>query len=820
MVANMSAQQALVRDLASSGLTFADLGAREVTPPELAATNSPTMNVNGFVIPYYGLDGKALPFYRVKLLNVEPKYKQPKGTPNHVYYPRHFLNCLHNLRAHANGCPPFIVVTEGEKKAACAVKNGFPTVGLGGVDSWRNRTLVLPGDVKLTAKTSGKNKTIQAQLQNTKDSLNIEEDISLAEGLYDLIDLSIREGLYIVIIFDTDVLTGGLLKPDVQRAAAMLGYKLRHEGVPLDHIKQVILPAAEKPGQKMGLDDFLMEYSADDLFDMIENSINSRESFPRHPNPRAYINHLLNKGRISRDECQEIALAILTELDARGRRLWAEGLEAPYFFDETTYKLMPAAMLSKTNEPLHESPFGRYLYQEFGLSGGDSRVLGWLASQFTGEKPVDDVEPQRIIAIPPDNPDNIALQISDSEFALVTPDPKSPVRVLTNGSEGLLFEQDQVEPISPQELMQTIGEMRNQTGTYQPWWVDVLKTTKIIGPNVHEICALLYYLSPWLYRWRNIQLPIEVLHGEPNSGKSSLLGLRLQILSGRPELRNVPTDIKDWYASVANAGGLFVVDNVQFTDRNLRQRLSDELCRIVTAPAPFIEMRKLYTTTGQARVPVQCTFAFTAIQQPFNNPDIIQRSAIFQMEAHESMNNAWVGAQLSRFGGRTRWVAHHLLVLHKFLNRACQPGVWKPGQEVSHRLAYYEQSLNIMCDVLQINKDHHLPVGWLAETLVGQTRKELEEADWTIKGLKSFLEEMGYDQPKKGNIMWSRFTATEIVDWAQLHDEFQKNVTLSNARKLGRYMQSHKVIIKGSTGITEYGIAGNKQVYTYYPIKK
>lgn len=41
-VANLASAQALVKDLATSGLTFNDLSAREVTPPELAATNSPT----------------------------------------------------------------------------------------------------------------------------------------------------------------------------------------------------------------------------------------------------------------------------------------------------------------------------------------------------------------------------------------------------------------------------------------------------------------------------------------------------------------------------------------------------------------------------------------------------------------------------------------------------------------------------------------------------------------------------------------------------------------------------------------------------------
>jgi len=814
-----AADAASLTDLSSSGLTFKDLNARAVTPPELAATNSPVQGVQGYVIPYYDITGKAIPFYRVKLINYEPKYKQPRGTANHVYYPPGFRQCLEALKKRCtNGLQPFVLLTEGEKKAACGTKYGFPTLGLGGVDSWKSKTLTLPGDVKLTAANQGKKKVIMATMQSTKDAASLTENVQLAEGLSDLIDMVVNEGLYVIIVFDSEY--NGETKPEVQRAAAQLAYKLRFEGIPLDHIKQIILPPSESgPERKVGLDDFLIEYGQENLQDMVEYAISSRDTFPRHPNPRAFVAHALNHARLNRDELQEVSLAVLTELDARGRRLWASGLEEPYFFDATTNKLMKAVIINKMSEPLHESPFGRYLYREFGLGAADTRILVWLAGQFTGEPPVDEVEPQRILARPKsgtsETEDCIALQISDSDFALVTPDPVNPIRILPNGSEGILFEADQVDPINPQELLTTIHRLAKDPKTFQPWWMDVLGTVSLKGADVYrtkELAACLFYISPWLYRWRGTQLPVEVFHGEPNSGKSNLLSLRLSILTGRPILRNVPTDIKDWYASVANAGGLFVTDNVQFTDRSLRQRLSDELCRIVTAPDPYIEMRRLYTTTGQARVPVHCTFSFTSVSQPFNNPDIIQRAAIFELEALESMNNAWLPQQLAKKGGRVAWVAHQLLILHRFLFRSRQKGVWQPGQEVSHRLAYYEQALTIVADVLNLR-----PETWLKDTLTSITQKGIEDADWTIEALKTFMEEMGFNRPIKpgSGQQRERFTSADIASWAETHEEFSKNLTISNSRKLGRYMQTHKAIVRKATGITEYGVQGNKHMFVY-----
>ena len=91
------------------------------------------------VFPYHGLDGELLDYFRVKPDNPrvqkdngkQVKYEAPKGRPPHAYLPP---QCH---RAWRSGEP--LLVVEGEKKALAGCQNGFPTIGLAGVWSWRRK---------------------------------------------------------------------------------------------------------------------------------------------------------------------------------------------------------------------------------------------------------------------------------------------------------------------------------------------------------------------------------------------------------------------------------------------------------------------------------------------------------------------------------------------------------------------------------------------------------------------------------------------------------------------------------------------------------
>jgi hypothetical protein len=268
-------------------------------------------------------------------------------------------------------------------------------------------------------------------------------------------------------------------------------------------------------------------------------------------------------------------------------------------------------------------------------------------------------------------------------------------------------------------------------------------------------------------------------------------------------------DIKDWYAGITAHGGLHVLDNVHFTGSNkdFQQRLSDELCRLVTEPDPHIELRKLYTTSDIVSLPVNTVFAFTAIEQPFFTTDLIQRSAIFELEAISTGHDArWGEKQLASVGGRMGWISHHLAVTHKFLKQAVFDRKWDDNYKAGHRLANYEQALMLMADVLG------LPNEWIPPALHRVTSTKMSDIDWTMSGLAEFILHWRATYPD--NWHEHRFSANTIMMWAETDEVHSKNTMLTNSRKLGRYLISHKGSILKNMSMYEDGSKANKTMYS------
>ena len=849
------------RDLIGSGLTPEDMRIRMLDEAERQVVGCGQL-ARAYVIPYYTYNNKPLPFYRVKILNPEAdngaRYRQPRKTPNHIYYPPGFLLTLKEwVRRYPE--KPYIMITEGEKKAAAAIRHGFPCVALSGVDSWRTKTIMLPKQTQLTASKQG----IKATLPDARNASPV-ETVTLAEGFADLMDLIDQYNLTIAICYDSD--NGGTLKSEVTRAATMLGYEFRHLGIPTSRVKLIVLPdptadpnlnaatsaststsaGADEAEKKVGLDDFLLVADGKArLFDMLTEAFNDTTKFPKHPNPKAFISVQLNQP-LERKLGMQVASVILTELDAAGQRFHNLYTEEPYYYDRATHRLL-AAGLAERGRVLHQSPFGTHLYQKFGLTSADGRFLQWLASQFMGEPPITHVVPKRVRSLITErndvqNPYGVAIQASDSYYFAVNADPAHAVELNVNGSHGILFEQGHVEPMDYDGCLDAFeAQVGALQGPMDCWWLDTIRTTTLgkkikplsadmesnngqfedtkegrglqifqdeAGARMQKYAALLCYISPFLQRWRGLQLPVELLIGEPGSGKSSLFSLRLHILCGRPQLRNLPSELKDWNATLANSGGLVVVDNVNFSDQKLRQRISDELCRLTTEPDPTVEMRKLYTTADLVRYPIDATFGFTAIQQPFQNADLFQRSAIFTMcAAGRAPDSNWVTRTLEEYGGREAWMAHQLLFLHKFLHIASLPpaaGGWDDNFVAGHRLAHLEQVLRIAGQVF----------GWPASDLtdISTSIKEVQrdaliEGDWVYAGLKEFVQTLEEEGAT------GRFSCTDICIWAEGHEDYKGNPVLVQPRKLAKYLLQHATELGKTLGLIQVGLKGNRMQY-------
>lgn len=783
----------ITADLRKSGLLPEELNVRPIENTERAVTVTP-FSVSGYVLPYFSMQGNLLPFYRVRLFDADSKYRQPKDSPNHVYFPRNFWKVL--------GDKKYVIITEGEKKAACAVKAGFPACAFGGVDSWKNRTITVSGDAAL----SQSNKKLAIRLP-AGEEVQEDYDSPVAVGFIDLIDMCKERKLYIIIVYDTDNVTGKCTS-EVQRAAATLGYELRFRGIDFSHVRQLVLPTMvdfQYDDEKVGLDDYLVYKGIDALKLCLRDVLEKRGAFPLHPNVRDYINKRLQKAKMSRKEMQGVSLAILSDLDSHGLRLRSPTNDT-FYFDHHSRKLLAAAWASGRDEQ-YDAPFTQFLYKEYGLSAADHRLLIWLGTQFSSEEPIESVTPHRVYARPNVDADEVIYQISDSEFVKLT---KEGLEVHDNGDHNILFEADQVDPLDPKKLVEEYN-LQKDLSTTSCHWATTLSEVRLRDKDKQRIvAALLYYMSPWLFRWRGMQLPVELIIGESGSGKSTLCELRLDILTGRPLLRNTPTDLKDWHASVTNTGGLHVTDNVQLVDRTMRQRLSDEICRITTEPEPFIEQRKYYTNADQVRIPVRAVFALTAIQQPFQNADLLQRAIILELDKSIATNETgtirydsnWKAKQLGRFGGREAWVAHHLVILNKFFKAVAEE--WNDSYQAKHRLINFEQAILLMAKIFGINST------WIPDFLVNATDRAVSEADWILEGLHAFALE--HNHP---TLRGKRFRASVISEWSENQPDYKDCDMLVNSRKLGKYLRAHKSAIFHLTGIVEAGMEGNRICYRF-----
>ena len=785
----MSVSQQAIDDLAASGLTPEDMNVRDAGMAELGALGIQNGSTAGYVIPYYDISGKSRSFYRVKLFNAQVKYRQPKNTSNSLYFPPKFKQCLEKSLANNVNT---LILCEGEKKAACCVANGFPAVSVGGVDSWRNRILQLPEGVEL-GKSYGSS-AIQAKVPAGTEEL-IEGTSSLASGMKELIDLVIQKDLNLVICYDTDNKDG--VKFEVQRAAAALAYKLKYEGLGHGQIHQMVLPVLEELGdaasKKVGLDDFIVERGAHGLECQIGDLFKQASTFPANPNIRGYLSKKLQKTKMSRGETIEAATALLCELDCKGQRLRCNEEQQMYYYDSKTLRLMKVSMNSKEVGLLAETEFGHLLYQRYGIGSADGRVLSRLVDMFNSDHPIADVKPHRVLAKPGPNEDIIRFQISDGSYVKIDgrikehEDGSFPITVLQNGDEGFMFEAGLVEPTDGKELLAEIERQRHLPLT--PWWREVLSTVRLKDEsNLRELINLLYYVSPWLYKWRDSQLPIELVIGEAGSGKSSLCEHRLNILTGNPKLRNAPSKMSDWLASITNAGGLHVIDNMNLSkNAALAQSLSDEICRLITESDPHVEMRKLYSNNELVQTPVKVVFCMTAIQQPFQQGDLLQRAMLIELDKSGNATNgqimyeySWVDDQMTKFGGRTAWLAHQLIVLKRYFDLVREE--WNPHYSAQHRLKNLEQSLVLMARVF--DPENKEAGNWIPGVLAHTTSVNAEVADPFLKGLKAFAASTFSSKSSR------EFDLQEVVDWCKSQDEFEDNAVLIKKSSLIRHVKS------------------------------
>lgn len=229
MLTKEEVRPAMLRKLRASALSEKDLKLLRFdcfTAEQVIA--KPALDVRqpaaGFVIPYYNAAGDYSDFFRFRYLeqpvrngfsalavHKELRYTQPGGLSPHVYFCPIFDWKDHLART--SPADKWMLITEGELKAACACKMGIPTLALGGV--WN-----------FMSKKEGK--------------LLVDDLAGLALADWKL-----------YVVFDSDAVTN----PNVLMAENFLCQQLLNIEA---HPYIIRLPALGKDG-KTGLDDFLVD---------------------------------------------------------------------------------------------------------------------------------------------------------------------------------------------------------------------------------------------------------------------------------------------------------------------------------------------------------------------------------------------------------------------------------------------------------------------------------------------------------------------------------------------------------------------------------
>lgn len=241
MLTKAEASRAMLAKLKLSALGNGDLktaGYKAYTGDQVAE-ELPGLTLHpaaGFTLPYHTMRGKPTPFYRFRYLEQPPRsgfaaltstkpvrYVQPPHTSPRVYFSK-LLDWPKFFSMKREG--KWMVITEGELKADCACKHGFPTLALGGVWNFMSKR----------------------------------EGVPLLE---DLKALPLK-GVIVNIVYDSDATSN----PSILKAENVLARQLLYT---LEAQVRVVRLPKLKDQEKTGVDDFIVARGAEAFQELIDD---------------------------------------------------------------------------------------------------------------------------------------------------------------------------------------------------------------------------------------------------------------------------------------------------------------------------------------------------------------------------------------------------------------------------------------------------------------------------------------------------------------------------------------------------------------------
>lgn len=226
-------------DLRRSGLSDSMIEQMEIRSLDAASIakavygpdSNNTVPGDGYEIPYFNFDGELTKVKRYRIFDVEKNGPKPRryfsqvGGGYDIYIPPGFKEIYDKNN--------YVVITEGEKKAAKAVQEGFPCVAIAGVHMWTDQKKREAECLKVA--------------DNNKPKLSPETPISPALA-------NLCKGKRVLVLADSDAEE----KPQVKFAMLKLARAIRCQ-VKTTTINFESVPIPDgSDDKKMGLDDLLL----------------------------------------------------------------------------------------------------------------------------------------------------------------------------------------------------------------------------------------------------------------------------------------------------------------------------------------------------------------------------------------------------------------------------------------------------------------------------------------------------------------------------------------------------------------------------------
>lgn len=585
-----TARDIVLEDLQRSGMSDSAIeatGIKPVEPDDLERYASEFKNPAiteadcAAVIPYPQTDYRRLRLYPP----VESmKYAAPTGSENHLYIPP-------TLSEESLQATDQLLLTEGEKKALKGCQEGIQTVAVSGVWNWKN---------------SGRE-----ALCAGFDRLNLRRPW--------------------VLVYDSDIPPDHEAYPAFRRLAKVLD----------DHgatsVEIVTLPGGES--EKVGMDDFLVEHSVDDLQAVIED----RKHEPMTDHQRAVwaVNYadkpsdlsrtfevvIPKLDRLEREEIKELAKQELGlnkgTFDAQikdqrvehrddakqSERIAKTALDSLELFHSRNQKPFASIPVDDHTEhwSLESSQFRDWLGREFFEENGappDAQAIREAKAILRAEACFNGPT-RRVWTRVAEADGNIYLDLGGPEWRAVKITPESwgivndpPVVFRRSGAMRPLPEPDSNGDIS--SLRSLLNADDDET-----WILTASFLVAALRPDY-----------PY---------PILALHGEQGSGKSTQAKMmRLLVDPAKPSAKGYVKNERDLLIAARN-NHFLNLDNLS----GLRVWLADALCRLATGSG--FSTRKLYTDDAEEVFEATRPIIMNGITSLTDRPDLADRAVVLNL---------------------------------------------------------------------------------------------------------------------------------------------------------------------------------------------